>query len=76
MTWSAVQGDWSGFMAEVSQMLPFSDLHDALVPATDFEGFCRTLARVADMTPAEAEELVVMLILPAWHSRRMTLAAA
>ena len=44
-------------------------------PEQGLDAFCGHLARVGEITLAEAEDLVLTLLLPAWLDRRTMIAA-
>ena len=76
MTWASVQGDWNGFLDVVRQRAPCVDLgRPGGIPAISMSSFCSDIARHADVTVAEAEELVETLFLPAWLNRKIAVAA-
>ncbi|MEQ8922776.1 MAG: hypothetical protein RIE60_18405 [Roseovarius sp.] len=78
MTWSNVERDWDEFLNALSHRLPYVDLQAAPLPDKGLDAFCGFLARAGEMTRAEAEDLVLTLVLPAWLNRqtRQTLIAA
>jgi hypothetical protein len=75
MTLTSAESDWNGFLKSVSLRMPHVDLRAAPAAEQGLDAFCDHLALVGEITLAEAEDLVLTLLLPAWLDRRTMIAA-
>ena len=75
MTWRNVQRDWPGFVWFAAREVPSLDFDAAVQTNADQAAFTATLARRADLTLAEAREVIVWRLMPAFFGMVRTIAA-
>lgn len=75
MTWRNVQRDWPGFVWLAAREVPSLDFDEAVRTDADQAAFARHLARSADLTLAEAREIIFWRLIPAFRGMVQTIAA-